>query len=303
MKRPTQTSVMNVLALVSMLALVTIVAATTTTQRTVAPRRDARGEDPTVVARRYERIASASVIADRILLELCEPPRIIGFSRHGMTKSSFTHQLAGKTEIDPLLGLEQIIALRPDLLIINNLGDPRRVARLMEAGIEVLDLGTIRGLDTLLEQIALLATVIGHKERGQILARRFASRLKRIAAATPEASRPRALFLVDLGNQLFGGTIGTSYHEVITHAGLIDAAAERHRDWPRYNIEELLTMNPELIVTKTGHGRALCARPGLARLAACRAQNAIIELPEELIDEPGLTMLEAAETLHELVHR
>src|SRR5688572_27096272 len=42
--------------------------------------RDASGV--AVPLRSYERIASATMIADRVLAELCEPERIVAFTRH-----------------------------------------------------------------------------------------------------------------------------------------------------------------------------------------------------------------------------
>jgi hypothetical protein len=47
---------------------------------------------------------------------------------------------------------------------------------------------------------------------------------------------------------------------------------------------------------------AVCAFPGADHLAACHEPDRIIELPAELLDEPGPAMLEAAEAIYRRVY-
>jgi hypothetical protein len=48
--------------------------------------------------------------------------------------------------------------------------------------------------------------------------------------------------------------------------------------------------------------RELCRFPGLPLVRACQGRGRIIELDADLADDPGLPMLEAAESLHEQLH-
>ncbi len=252
--------------------------------------------------RHYTRIVSTNLVTDRLLLELAEPDRILAFSRAASERPQDGYHYQGKLVVDGFGPVEALIALRPDLVLTNSFGTPGRAAKLRSAGIEVFDLGELRGVSSLVRAAKTLAELLGHPERGQNFARTFVQRMHSVAAGLAERPRKTALFLSIIGNQVQGGTTGTALHDVLTAGGLIDIAAEHYRDWPAYSAEQLLDLAPDLIVTKQGMSGAVCAFPGADHLAACHEPNRIIELPAELIDEPGPAMLEAAEAIYRRVY-
>jgi iron complex transport system substrate-binding protein len=250
-----------------------------------------------VPLRAYRRIVSTSAVTDRLLLELCEPDRILAFS-DASAQSPWAYRYAGKPTVAGLGALEPLIALKPDLVLMSRFGGPGRVAKLRAAGIEVFDLGELHGVQSLVPIARWVGELVGHSGRAEELIHSFERRLKSVA--TPLGKRPHrsALYLSVIGPTLIGGTTGTSYHDVLEAAGLVDAAAGRFKEWPQYTAEPIMAMNPELLVTKEGMGNALCGYPGLERLRAC-APGHVIELPAGMIEDPGLTILETAERLFE----
>jgi len=85
-------------------------------------------------------------------------------------------------------------------------------------------------------------------------------------------------------------------------AGLIDVAAEQYRDWPHFDPEQVLAMDPDLIVTTEPSQPQLCRTAGLATLKACTLSGGIVVLPDGLIGNPALSMLDAAEELRRRVY-
>jgi iron complex transport system substrate-binding protein len=115
----------------------------------------------------------------------------------------------------------------------------------------------------------------------------------------PSLQRRRALILTPVVDKVYGGTTGTSFHDIVVAAGLIDAAAGRFADpWQQIGAEAALAIDPDVIVTRGAASEDLRRIPGFANLRALR-EGAVIELPVELYDSPGLSMLDAAELLHE----
>ncbi|MBI4512051.1 MAG: ABC transporter substrate-binding protein [Deltaproteobacteria bacterium] len=255
-----------------------------------------------VPRRHYRRILSGNMFVDRLLLELCELERIVGVTELSARSRQMGFRLAGKARVRDIEDIEAILALRPDLVIMNRYGDPRQVARLREAGIEVMDLGEMRGLATLVPQVHAVAQVIGHPERGRDLADRFAWRMRRVAALVPEEARKKGMYVSVYGDRLYGGALGTSYHDVLVHAGLVDVAATTYRNWPEYSPEQLLSLDPEVLVTKPGMGSLLCRRPGLEKLTACTRERGVVEVDGDLLDDPGLAMLEATEEIYRALY-
>jgi iron complex transport system substrate-binding protein len=262
--------------------------------------RDASGT--LVPLRHYARIASTSLVADHVLDALCEPERVVAVSALSKTSTHFAHKHATQVALSSAAELETILSLHPDLLITNHFGDPRFAARLRAQGIAVFDLGEMHGLDTLLPNIRVLGALLGVNEQAGALARSFGRRMRAVASDLPPERRKRGLYLSSYGKQLYGGARGTSYHDVLVHAGLVDLAADRYEGWPALDPEQVLVLDPDVLVTKRGMGRELCASPGLSALRACSGRARVVELDAELIDDPGLPMLEVTEELHALVY-
>lgn len=251
----------------------------------------------------YRRIASASSYADELLLALSEPERIIALSHAGRTHRPDAYLYGARAEISSPSDLERLLTLHADLLLVNHLGAQAELARVRNAGIEVFDLGEMRGLQSLRPNMLALATLLGDRRRGERLWQRFSTQLGAVARDIPPAQHKSALYLAIYAGKLYGGTRGTSYHDVLTAAGLSDSAPERYRDWPQYDPEEVLRMDPGLIVTETGMATQLCQNAWLKALRACHApSSAIVELPSDLLGDPGLGMLDAALALRERVY-
>lgn len=257
--------------------------------------RDATGA--LVELRPYHRIVSASILADRVLHELAEPQRVVAVTTYSRAGSPWAYQQADKPALAGLGDLEAVLALRPDLVVTNGIGDTGRIARLRERGIAVFDLGEMRGAASLLRDIHIVAHLLGHPERGVRYATAWQRRFDAVDAALGNRPRRRAMFLTAYAGRIFGGTRGTSYADVLAAAGLVDAAAAEYTGWPQYSSEELLRIDPDLIVTKTGTPGELCRIPGLERLKACRTPGAFIEVDGDLIEDAGPAMLDAAEEI------
>jgi iron complex transport system substrate-binding protein len=254
-----------------------------------------------IAVRPYHRVVSASPLVDHLLLELVEPGRIAGVSAYTARQDRDRHRFAGFPTVERLDELERIVALRPDLIVVNDFQAAGPVARLREAGIPVLDLGAMTGVASLLEDARMLATALGVSARGE----RYAATLeRRFEAVADGVEAPRSAAFVNLfGDQLYGGATGSSYHDLLVYAGLRDVAAEAgFTGWPRYGTEQLLALDPEIVVTRPGMEGPLCRAPGLAALRVCRGEGRFVAVEPMLLDDVGPGMLAAVEAIHDAVY-
>ena len=250
----------------------------------------------------YRRIASTSGVSDSVLLALAEPERIVAVTRYSVDNSPIAYRYAGKPTIEDLVKIEDILSLKPDLVLVNNLGNEGRIERLREAGLTVFDLGEMRGLKTLLPNIVTIGTLLGRPEAGAQLAQRFERRLRNIASDIPEAKRPLAIYASIYGDSMYGASTGTSHHDVLIAAGLRDKAATVYKDWPRYTPEMMLALDPDVIVTQEGMRALMCGHTSLKQLRACGPSGKLVEVNGRLLDDPSLTIMDAAEAVYEAVH-
>lgn len=250
----------------------------------------------------YQRIVSGSSIADALLLELAAPNRVVAYSNYSDASPLGAYRFLGKPHIDPLDNLEELLALKPDLLFLSTHGDPAKVARLRDAGLQIFNLGEMRGLSTYLDNALEVSALLGAPERGQDYAEDYMGRMLKVAPDIPEGERSGAVFLVVFSGKMFGGGRHTSYDDVMHHAGLRNLAAAKYDGWPQYDPEQVLELDPEFIVTRDNMRRSICSQPGLEGLRACeRPELHIIELPAPLISSAGAGMLPAAQKLRAAV--
>lgn len=256
---------------------------------------------PGLSGRTFRRIVSGSALADALLIELCEPDRIAAFTEYGLRQDVGGYRYAGKPTIQNLEDVEAILALHPDLVLVHGTADRRPLDRLREAGIIIHDLGVRRGLATLVSNIHEVAELLGHPERGDRLARAIVEQMHAVAIDVPTAARRSALYLSAYGDRLFGGASGTSFHDVLTAAGLQDAASG-YRDWPEYSAEQILVADPDVIVTNTNMRDRICGSAGLETLRACKRAGGVVEIDDALLGNPGPAMVEAARAIRTAVY-
>lgn len=267
--------------------------------------RDASGS--AVPLKAYQRIASGSTIADALLLEFASPTQIAAFTTYSDNNEWFGYLYEGKPHVDPLKDLERLLALSPDLLLVSTLSSGARLERLRETGMNVFSLGEMRGVESFLNNARQVAALVGRPALGELYADSFTRRLRSIAVSIPKRKRKSAIQLTYYGSKIYGSGRGTSYHDVLTYAGLIDVGAQSYHGWPAWSIEQVLELDPDYVVTRVGMAHQLCSHVALSRLRACERSapgvpNQVVELPDALLNDPGPRMLLSAERLFEAVY-
>jgi len=262
--------------------------------------RDAGGA--VVALRDFRRIGSGSLVTDGILAALCEPDRIVAYSSNARDATSpLSFRFAGKPTLPFDLAVETLMTHKLDLFVFNGVAQAAKMEQLRRSGITVFDLGEMRGLSTLLPNIRSVGELLGVAQRAEQFALAFERRIRSVGSHVPLGQRRRAIYVGLHGDKLFGGGRDTSYDDVLRHAGLINAAAAQYQGWPRYTSEQVLALDPDVIVTQRGMARQLCGTYGLGGLKACGRDGLTVELPAALLVDPGVAMLEATEAVHNAV--
>lgn len=244
----------------------------------------------------YTRILSLGLESDTLLTELCERDRVAGVSTYHRGTTAL--RLAGLPRFAGLDDLEVVITLAPDLVLVSSAADQLdRIARLRHAGLTVCNLGPQRGVASLVPNARLIGALLGAEARAERFVVTFTRRLANVdASLPPDRVRRRGLYLGVYGREIYGGTLGSSYHDVLTAAGLIDVAADHHSGWPKLGLEDVIALDPEVIVLSAGSAAALRALPGIEAVRAVTDGKLLI-LDDDLLEDPGPGLLDTAEVL------
>lgn len=299
---------LGLLVLALLLGLLLLRVAESSASTRLRPAHSARGSAPCVDSTgrsvrcgSFRRMASGSLLADQLLDAVADSDRIIAFSAHSNDRV-LEHRFKDRPHVDPNDDPERVLALHPDLLLVNHFVDPGKRRRLEDSGVVVFDLGPMQGADSFLEDLVLVARLAGDERRGQRLADGFRRRFAAVASDVPVEGRPTAAYVAVYGTQIYGGTRNTSFHDVIVASGMIDVEADRYQGWPELTSEVILAMDPDHLITSRGRRTMLCSHPGLSNLRACKSERGVIEIDPGIVDDPGFAMLDAAEQIRATVH-
>lgn len=251
---------------------------------------------------RIDRVVSLAPNITEMLYALGVEARVVGVTDW----CNYPPEAKSKTSVGQVISpsLEQIVALKPQLVLATTAGNRRETVTALERlGIPVYAFNP-RSVEDVLTSIQRLADLLEVPEAGAALAAHLQSRLDVVAAQVASRPRPRVLFilwfepLMSIGRQTF-------VHDALVRAGAQSVTGGRSEDWPRLSLEEALRQDPHYLVL--AHTPAmerqldtLRADPVWSQLQALR-QNRAVWLSEAVL-RPGPRIVDVVEQLAHTLH-
>jgi iron complex transport system substrate-binding protein len=239
--------------------LTAIVLATVFSQAVLAKRSDA-AETP-------RRIVSIHLCADQLALALADRRQIVSLS-YLSTDPSRSHMAEAAKGMKLNTGTaEEIVALRPDLVLAGFKSARTTVAALRSLGYRVVEIAFATDFIAIRSQIRRIARLVGRPKRGETLIAAMDRRLKFAATDIPD-SRPLAAIYQPMG---FTSGRGSLEHTLLAAAGFENLAVRlKMGALGHLPLETLVTAKPDLLVNWLGNdpspslSRAGYAHPALA---------------------------------------
>ncbi len=249
-----------------------------------APAREA-GAGPAIV--------SLNPCTDAILAEVADPGQILAISTYSHDPASSSMDLATARRFPAVSGtVEEVAALKPDLVIGSTFTAPASVAALAGLGLPLERFGMAATVDESIAQVRRIAALAGHTERGEALVARIEAALAG-NAAPPGA--PVAALVWQSGGIVPGE--GTLIVDLLHRTGFANAAAARGLGQADVlPLEQLLAAPPALILAAgngAGEDERMLGHPALAVLGGVRREP----LDPSLLWCGGPTIIRAAERL------
>lgn len=230
---------------------------------------------PVAAPTRPLRIVSLDYCADQYLLELVDRKRIAALSPDAAAPFSYHRARAGGLP-QVRARVEDVLALRPDLVIRSYGGGPAAATLLARAGVPVLQLGYADDLGRVRANLAEIATALGAPDRGKARLADFDRRM----AALGQAAGPRLATLYMTPGGATSGP-GTLIDDMLRAAGR--ANYEAAAGWRALPLERLAHEAPDRIA----YARFAASPNDPASWSAARhpvARKALAERPRTELD-------------------
>lgn len=187
-----------------------------------------------------QRIVSLDYCADQYVLKLADRSQIAAVSPDAAQPFSYMRrEAAGLRRVRP--SAEEVLALKPDLVVRSYGGGLGIETLLARAGVPVHQLALGDGFDAVGADVRAAADAMGQGPRGTALAAEFE---RRLAAARREGGG-RSVLYVTRGGVTTGP--GSGIDRMITTAGLTNF--EKRPGWNPLPLERLVSEQPDVAVT------------------------------------------------------
>ena len=198
--------------------------------------------------------------------------------------------------------LEQILLHRPDLVFASaDMNRPDQVKRLESLNIPVFVVYPSTVQETL-ETIRAIGQVTGYTAAAEALVDDFSRRLRHIEQQLAERPKISALVCVMLQPLVVAGP-NTIVGDILRYAGAVNPVPASNNNYPTWNMEALLRIDPEVIIVSAHPGQPAPAMvfDQWPQLRAVREQR-IIETVADWIHRPGPRMILGIEALAQALH-
>ena len=256
-----------------------------------------------VAPKDYQRIVALAPSITEILFTLGLGDRVIGVTQHCNYPPEASTRARVGSYVD--LNIEKILSLKPDLAIATADGNERgSVERLLGFGIPVL-VTNPKNLNQVYETIRSIGRVTRKEEKAETLVRSLKQRADRIILACSKLDHPR-VFLQINENPLI--TVGkeTFHNNLIQLAGGINISGQETIKYPTYSLEQVLRLNPEVILITSMERGALAElkkkRWEQWKQLSAVAHHRIYILDSDLLDRPSPRLVDGLEALARAIH-
>ena len=244
-----------------------------------------------------QRVVSLNPCLDAILVQVADRDQVAALSVY--SRNPAASSLPPGTRGFAFTGgtAEEVLSLKPDLVLTPNFGLAPLRAALKRLGVPVQGFGAPSTVEGSVEQVRAVAAAVGRPERGEALIARIRSAL---ASAAPPPGTPRLSALVFEGEG-FVSARGTLTDEMLTRTGF-DNAATRYglMRTGALPLERLIADPPQvLLATPPSPGKPFWAERVLQH-PALRAVSTRMKrepFPRRLTYCGGPVLIEAAQAL------
>lgn len=208
-----------------------------------------RSESPDAVVQAPQRIVSISPSVTEILYGVGAWPQVVAVSQF----CSYPEDVKNKPRVNgwEKTNLEQLTALKPDLVIGVEAQAPFLQDKLGELGVRSLFLNsnTLSDVYTSIERVGKFS---GHEREAAELLSKTKSEIESVRKVVADRQRFRVLCVVDRVpgtiRELYTATRGSYLDELIAIAGGDSIAPAAEHGWGKITKEAAVSLNPEVII-------------------------------------------------------
>ncbi len=204
---------------------------------------------------------------------------------------------------------EQIVALKPDLVLAAEITPPDAIKKLEDLKLTVAVISVTKtSFDSILNDIALVGQMTGQVKQATSLTSAMQQKIDAIKARVATAkTQPRVYWELDASDPAKPFTVGPGnfVNDLITQAGGVNVFGTASKPYPQISIEQVVTANPDVIIlSDVAYGitvDSVFKRSGWENIAAVQSKQ-VLPIDGNLTNRPGPRIVDGFEAVAKLIH-
>ncbi|HEU5103305.1 MAG TPA: cobalamin-binding protein [Roseiflexaceae bacterium] len=205
--------------------------------------------------------------------------------------------------------LEQIVALKPDLVFAAGITPPEIITKLDQLKLPVVVLGPEKtSFDSIFADITLAGQATGQVAQAERLTTAMKVKLEAIKAkAAAAADKPLVYWELDATDPAKPYTVGAGnfVSDIIALAGAVNVFEKTDSPYPQVSAEQVVAANPDVIIlSDAAYGitvESVVQRPGWQAITAVKQQR-IEPIDDNLVSRPGPRIVDGLEAAAKIIH-
>jgi iron complex transport system substrate-binding protein len=250
------------------------------------------------------RIISTMPAVTEILFALGLDNQVVGVT----TNCNYPPSAKRKEKIGGFfINLEKVVALKPDLIVMQEDAQRRDVDRLRNQRLPVMTIKP-KNVDEVLASIVAVGQATGKEAAARALTAEMRRRLER---ARPKSvglelllrKRPRALVIVGVEPLVVAGE-GSFISDILKRAGVENVGARVRGEYPQYSLEKMIEENPSYLIVPRGLANfGKFQRDRRWQNIEAVKNGKILLIDQDIISRPGPRVVDAVEMVANFVYR
>lgn len=208
------------------------------------------------------------------------------------------------------INTEVVLSLQPDMAFVTDYhyeNHPDILKQFEEAGINVIVVGDAASFKDVYGKIEMIAKATGTETEAKKIVTDMQNRLEKIKETAKNEVKDKKRVWVEVAPapDIYTTGTGTFMHEMLQAIQAVNVA-EDQKGWVKLNEEEIVKLNPDVIVTTYGYfvdepSKKILARDGWAEVPAIKNKQ-IFDVENDTVTRPGPRLIEGVETLAKFIY-
>lgn len=207
------------------------------------------------------------------------------------------------------INVEKVLSLQPDIALVTDYHyetHPDILKQFEQAGTKVIVVGETSSFEEVYKNIEMIGQATGTEEKANEIVTDMKNRLAVIKEKAAEIKEKKKVWVeVSPSPDIFTTGKNTFMHEMLESIQAVNAA-EDQEGWVKLTEEEIVTLNPDVIITTYGYyvdnpSEQVLARKGWADVPAIKNKQ-VFDVDNDTVTRPGPRLIEGVETLAKLIY-